>query len=509
MASDNKRIAKNTAFLYIRMFIIMAVQLYTSRVVLDKLGADDYGLYNVVGGVVGLLSFLTGTLSIGTSRFITYELGAGDAKKLRSTFVTSFYTHLALSALIVFLLETIGLWFFYNHLVIPSERLDAAFWVYQISIFTSVVAITQVPYTSAIMAHEKMDIYAYLSIFEAVAKLLVVYLLVIAPYDKMLFYAILIAIVQILLASFYRFFCIRKFQECKLNLTFDKSIFRKLMGFSGWNITANIAEVLRAQGVIVLINMFFQPAIVAAQAIGNQITNAMMQFINNIRTAVNPQVIKLYASGDYEGSKRLTLKSSLYVFDLLLLLGLPFILLMEPILDLWLKEVPPYTVVFSQCIVASQIIGNFSASFYIPMMAANKIKKNSIAAVVFGFSNFIILYIILKIGGSVMWVQYIYILNSILWSYFIKPYILYKDIDYNIPEMAKCIIATFKVGILSCIIAIPVRLLMDNSIIGCVVILCVTILAVLLSSYIFMYKEDKNKAMFFVINKIRKRGWKI
>lgn len=507
--SDSKRIAKNTGFLYIRMFIIMAVQLYTSRVVLDKLGADDYGLYNVVGGVVGLLSFLTGTLSIGTSRFITYELGAGDAKKIRSTFVTSFYTHLALSALILLLLETIGLWFFYNHLVIPSERLDAAFWVYQISIFTSVVAITQVPYTSAIMAHEKMDIYAYLSIFEAVAKLLVVYLLVIAPYDKMLFYAILIAIVQILLASFYRFFCIRKFQECKLNLTFDKSIFRKLMGFSGWNITANIAEVLRAQGVIVLINMFFQPAIVAAQAIGNQITNAMMQFINNIRTAVNPQVIKLYASGDYEGSKRLTLKSSLYVFDLLLLLGLPFILLMEPILDLWLKEVPPYTVVFSQCIVASQIIGNFSASFYIPMMAANKIKKNSIAAVVFGFSNFIILYIILKIGGSVMWVQYIYILNSILWSYFIKPYILYKDIDYNIPEMAKCIIATFKVGILSCIIAIPVRLLMDNSIIGCVVILCVTILAVLLSSYIFMYKEDKNKAMFFVINKIRKRGWKI
>lgn len=157
------------------------------------------------------------------------------------------------------------------------------------------------------MAYEKMDIYAYLSIFEAVAKLLVVYLLVIAPYDKMLFYAILIAVVQILLASFYRFFCVSKFQECRLNLSFDKSIFKKLMGFSGWNITANIAEVLKAQGVIVLINMFFQPAIVAAQAIGNQITNAMMQFINNIRTAVNPQIIKLYASGDYEGSKRLTL----------------------------------------------------------------------------------------------------------------------------------------------------------------------------------------------------------
>lgn len=503
--SDSKRIAKNTGFLYIRMFIIMAVQLYTSRVVLDKLGADDYGLYNVVGGVVGLLSFLTGTLSIGTSRFITYELGTGDAKRLRSTFVTSFYTHLALSAIIVLLLETIGLWFFYNHLVIPSERLDAAFWVYQISIFTSVVAITQVPYSSAIMAHEKMDIYAYLSIFEAVAKLLVVYLLAISPYDKMLFYAILIAIVQLLLATFYRFFCISKFNECKLNLTFDKSVFRNLMGFSGWNITANIAEVLKAQGVIVLINMFFQPAIVAAQAIGNQITNAMMQFINNIRTAVNPQVIKLYASGDYEGSKRLTLKSSLYVFDLLLLLGLPFILLMEPILNLWLKEVPPYTVVFAQCIVGSQIIGNFSASFYTPMLAANKIKKNSIAAVISSFFNFVLLFIILKLGGDVMWVQYIYILNSILWSYVIKPYILYKDIDYNIPEMARCIISTFKVGLLSCLIAIPARLILENTIVGCVLILFVTIMAVLLSSYIFMYKEDKQKALFFVMNKILQR----
>ena len=477
----------------------MAVQLYTSRVVLDKLGADDYGLYNVVGGVVGLLSFLTGTLSIGTSRFITYELGAGDAKKLKSTFVTSFYTHLALSGIIVILLETIGLWFFYNHLVIPSDRLDAAFWVYQISILTTIVAITQVPYTSAIMAHEKMDIYAYLSIFEAVAKLLVVYLLVIAPYDKMLFYAILIAVVQILLASFYRFFCVSKFQECRLNFSFDKSIFKKLMGFSGWNITANIAEVLKAQGVIVLINMFFQPAIVAAQAIGNQITNAMMQFINNIRTAVNPQIIKLYASGDYEGSKRLTLKSSLYVFDLLLLLGLPFILLMEPILNLWLKEVPPYTVVFAQCIVASQIIGNFSASFYTPMLAANKIKKNSIAAVIFSFSNFIILYLIFKLGGDVMWVQYIYILNSVLWSYLIKPFILYKDINYNIPEMAKCILATFKVGFLSCIIAIPTRYFLNNSIIECILLFMITIVAVMISSYIFMYKEDRQKAIAFLL----------
>lgn len=502
--SDNKRIAKNTGFLYIRMFVIMTVQLYTSRVILDKLGADDYGLYNVVGGVVGMLGFLTGTLSVGTSRFITYELGTGNVPKLRSTFVTSFFTHLALSCIIVLLLETLGLWFFYNHLIIPEERIGIAFWVYQISILTTVVAITQVPYSSAIMAHEKMDIYAYLSIFEAFAKLIVVYLLAISPFDKMLVYAILIAIVQITLAMFYRFYCIKKFPECKLNLSFDCSIFRMLMGFSGWNITANMAEVLKLQGVIVLINMFFQPAIVAAQAIGNQITNAMMQFINNIRTAVNPQIIKLYAAGDYESSKRLTLKSSVYVYDLLLMIGLPFIMLMEPILNLWLKEVPPYTVIFAQCMVASQIIGNFSAAFYIPMTAANKIKKNSIAAVIFSFTNFILLYFILKFGGSVMWIQYIYIFNSAIWSYIVKPYILYKDVNYNIQEMAKCIFVTFKVSILSIAICLPVRLILEDSFVNCILILLTTVSTVVLASFIFMYKDDRKKCIAFVIRKISK-----
>lgn len=505
MPSDNKRIAKNTGFLYIRMFVIMAVQLYTSRVVLDKLGADDYGLYNVVGGVVGMLGFLTGTLSIGTSRFITFELGTGNASKLRSTFVTSFYTHLALSGIILLLLETVGAWFFFHRLVIPADRVDTSFYVFQISILTTIVAVTQIPYASAIMAHEKMDIYAYLSLYEAFAKLLVVYFLSISPFDKLLLYAVLIAVVQVSLALFYRIYCIAKFPECRLNLSFDRTVFRRLMGFSGWNVTANLAEVLKLQGVIVLINMFFQPAIVAAQAIGNQITNAMMQFVNNVRTAVNPQIIKLYAAGDHEASKRLTLKSSLYVYDLMLMLGLPFIYLMEPALNLWLKDVPPYTVVFAQCIVASQIIGNFSVSFYTPMTAANKIKKNSVAAVIFGGGNFAILYIILKLGGSVMWVQYLNIANMVLWSYFLKPYILYKDVGYHIPEMARCISLTLKVTILSCVLSLPLRLYLSNSLVDCIFILFFTISSVAFASFLFMYKEDRTKAKHFVLKKLAVR----
>lgn len=489
--SDNKRIAKNTVFLYFRMFIIMGVTLYTSRVVLDKLGADDYGLYNVVGGVVAMLGFLNGTLSISTSRFITFELGTGSLERQKRTFSTALIIHLALCGFVFIFLETVGLLFFYNKLVIPPNRLEATFWVYQCSIITSIIAISQVPYTSAIMGHERMNIYAYISIFEAIAKLLIVYFLTITSYDKMVFYAILIGVVQFFVAMSYRMFCIWNFKECHLSLDFDKGIFKRMISFSGWNLTANVAEMLKLQGVLVLMSMFFQPAVVAAQAIGNQITGAMMQFINNVKTAVNPQIIKLYASGDYAASRRLTLKSTVYVFDLLLLLGLPFILLMEPVLKLWLVEVPPYTVVFAQYIVASQIIGNFAASFYTPMVASGKIKKNAVAAVIFGFGHFVILYLILKYGGGEMWVQYTNLALIAIFSYVVKPYILYKDINYSVRELLVCYGDCLKVTALSCILSVPVYLLLDKTLINYVFILCVTVVSVAISSYVFTEKSDR------------------
>ncbi|WP_294593294.1 polysaccharide biosynthesis protein [uncultured Bacteroides sp.] len=500
--SDNKRIIKNTGYLYIRMFIIMGVSLYTSRVVLDKLGANDYGLYNVVGGVVAMLGFLNGTLSIGTSRFLTFELGVGNHIKLNNTFVTTFFTHLVLSIIVMLVMETVGLWFFYNKLIIPENRLDVAFWVYQLSLLTTIVSITQVPYTSVMIAHEKMNLYAYVSVYEAVAKLLVVYLLSITPFDKMLIYAILVAAVQISVAMFYRFYCNCNFKECKLSFAFDIGIFKRIMGFSGWNIAANITEILKSQGVIILMNMFFQPAIVAAQAIGNQISSAMMQFVNNVRTAINPQIIKLYAVGDHEGSKRLTLKSAVYVFDLLLILGLPLILLMECVLDLWLKEVPSYAVIFAQFIVASQILGNFGNAFYLPMLASGKIKKNSIASVFIGFGHFSILYIIFKLGGGVMWVQYMGIISVLLFSYIIKPYILYKDVNYNFSEILNCYLNCFKVALVSCLISIPVKYYLTDNLISHLIVFAVSISSVAVSSLIFMDPKERGYAFAFIKRKI-------
>ena len=380
-AFNSKIIATNTLMLYVRMLFLMAVTLYTSRVVLDKLGVLDYGIYNAVAGVVGMLGFLNGTLSTGTSRFLTFELGAGNKERLQTTFSTAFFTHLGLALVIAILLESVGVWFIHNKLIIPPDRMASAIWCFHISILTTVIAITQVPYTAVIIAHENMKIYAYVGIVEALANLGVAYLLTIATVDKLILYASLLAAIKISISLFYRFYCNRKYWESKLRKIFNKPIFKQLLGFSGWSLIANIAEVLSHQGYVLLINMFFSPVVVAAQSIGNQISGAIMAFVGNFRTAINPQIIKLYAAKEYAASRQLTLSSTVYVFDLLLLLGLPLIVLMKPILNVWLVEVPEYAVVFGQYIVARNILGCFGSSFYTPMVASGELRHNSYAAV--------------------------------------------------------------------------------------------------------------------------------
>lgn len=504
--ADNKRIAKNTMFLYFRMILIMAVSLYTSRVILDKLGVDDYGLYNVVGGVVGMLSFLNGTLSNGTSRFITYELGKGDLQRLKNTFSTAFLVHLMLAIVIFIVMETIGVWFIYYKLIIPPERLTACIWVFQISIITTLISITQVPYTAVIMAHERMEVYAYISIFEAIAKLLICYLITITSYDKLITYAWLVFVVQIIVATSYRLYSQRYFIESKLKLCFDKEIFRNLMGFSGWNLMANLAETLKLQGYLILLNMFFQPAIVAAQSVGNQVANAMMQFISNFRTAINPQIIKLYAAKDYEASKRLTLSTAVLVFDLVLLLGLPTILVLEQIMNIWLVEVPPYAVIFTQYIIIQRILSTFDAAFYVPMMAANKIKTNSILATFSGPGMFVILYFIYKLDGDVMWMQYIGIFVLSIFGFVIKPYLLRNDvIGYSYKDFILCFWSCLKVAALSLFLSLGVyKIFYQNNISSSILVFILSAIAILFSSYIFMDKPIKEKIRMMIREKIKR-----
>ena len=501
--SDNKRIAKNTIILYFRMIFIMGVSLYTSRVILDKLGVNDYSLYSVVGSVVGMLSFITGTLSIGSSRFITYELGRNDIKQLSITFNTAFYAHLLLALFVVIFLETIGLWYVFNKMVVADDRFFAALIAYQLSIISSIITILIIPYTALIMAHERMELYAYISIFEALSKLIVAYLISICQYDRLMFYAFMLTIVNLSVALLYYLYCHKNYIESRLRKYFDKSIFRSMIGFSSWNILATLSETLSLQGIVVLLNLFFAPYVVASQTIANQVSGTIMKFVNNFRTAINPQIIKNYASGDRADSKKLALETTVYCFDMVLMLGLPCIVLMDKLMNIWLVEVPPYAVVFTQLIIVRQIINTFNASFYTPMIAANKLKTNSIAAVFSGIVTFLLLYILFRNGFGPMWIQYVGILSALFLSLLIKPYVLYKDIGYTKEELLKCFKTCAIVAIISCLISFPAIFLLGDTLFESIIKGFISFVAVVISSFVMMERTTREKLLKYLTTKIR------
>ena len=503
--SDNKRIAKNTIFLYFRMIIIMAVSFFTSRVVLDKLGVNDYGLFNAVAGVVGMLAFLNNTLAKGTSRFLTFELGNGNMDKLKRTFSTAFFSHIMLMIIMLVVLETAGIWFLNHKLVIPEDRLWAAHWVYQFSLVSMCISMVQVPYTSSIISHEDMSLYAYLSIGEAVAKLLIVYILSVSTFDKMVLYAALLSSVQLLTFGVYYVFCRSRYVESALMRVFDKSIFKEMLGFCGWNTIAFLSESLKLQGSNILINMFFRPSLVAAQAVANQVTTMAMNFVYQFTTALNPQIIKSYAAGDFEDSQKLTLQSTVFVFDLVLLICLPLYFVVEPLLDIWLVEVPEMTVDFIRITLISQVLGVFNVTFYTPMLASGKLKSNSMWGLYLGCGQFVVIYILYKLGYDVLWLPYILLLSTVIYAFYIKPRILYKEIGYKIKDMAICYWNCFKVLLPSVLIAAVVNyLLTPETLIEQGVMLLSAVLSVLACSFLFMEKNLRIRVIELIKNKIKR-----
>ena len=502
--SDNKRIAKNTMFLYIRMILIMTVTLYTSRVVLDKLGVSDYGLFNAVGGVVGILSFLNNTLATGTSRFITFSIGKEDKKELIATFSTAFYTHLILGIILLIILESIGLWFLFNKIIIPNDRMEAALWVYQLSLLTISISLLQVPFTSLVIANEDMNIYAYFGIFEVIFKLGVVYLLSIIAFDKMITYSFLLLLVQFSVLFFFYIVCRKNYPNVRLKFIFDREIFNKMMGFSGWSIIANLSETLKLQGSNVLISMFFRPSFVAAQALSIQVTNALMNFTYQFTTAINPQIIKLYAVKDYDASKQLTLRSTVLVFDLVLLICLPLIFCIEPILNLWLVEVPEGTIVFLRLSLIAQIVGVFNSTFYIPMVASGKLRSNSLSGVYVGVGQFVLSYFLYKSGAGLYTLPSILLCTTILYSLIIKPFILIREIDYKINELLKCYFLSAKVAIPSTILSAMFYFITNpTTILQYALILVTTIIIVLICSALFMEKQIRDILYAFIKSKIQ------
>ena len=396
--ANNKRIAKNTLLLYFRMLLLMVVSLYTSRVVLNALGVEDFGIYNVVGGVVAMFTVISGSLSSAISRFITFELGKGDGEGLKNTFSAAVTIQLFLSLVIVVLIESVGVWFLNSKMTIPGDRLAAANWVLQFSIVTFVINLVSVPYNATIIAHERMSAFAYISIFEAVGKLTVAFLIMVSPIDRLVFYAVLMCAVAVSVRLMYGRYCKKHFAECTYRFRWDKELLRRMFGFAGWNFIGAASAVLRDQGGNIVINLFAGPAVNAARGISVQVNNAVTGFVQNFMTALNPQITKSYASGDRAYMMTLIFQGARLSFYMLLLLSLPVLVNTHYILVLWLKIVPEHAVLFVQLALLFAMSESVSNPLVTAMLATGNIRNYQIIVGGLQMMNLPLSYVLLRMG---------------------------------------------------------------------------------------------------------------
>ena len=381
-AENTKRIAKNTLMLYVRMLFSMLVSLYTSRVVLNTLGVEDYGIYNVVGGFVAMFSLISGSLSASVSRFLTFELGRGDMDRLKEIFSTSLMIHLVLAGIVFILAESIGVWFLNTQMTIPPERLYAANWVFQASVLSFMFGLSSVPYNASINSHERMTAFAYIGILDVVLRLLIVLFIAYAPFqfDRLIVYSLLLVAVWISLQCVYLWYCRKNFEECRqFRLHFNRKYLKDISGFAGWNFIGSSSALLKNQGVNLLLNIFIGPIVNAACGIAAQVNGAICAFANNFMTAVNPQLTKSYASGDKEYMFSLSERSTRFSFYIILILAVPIMLEADFVLTLWLKQFPEHTVNFVRLVFLLTLCEVLSSTLITIQLATGKIRNYQIA----------------------------------------------------------------------------------------------------------------------------------
>ena len=401
-SENTKRIAKNTLMLYGRMLFSMVVSLYTSRVVLNTLGVEDYGIYGVVGGFVAMFSIISGSLSSAVSRFLTFELGRGDKKKLGLTFSTALLIHILLAIVVVLLMETIGVWFLNNKMTIPAERLYAANWVFQGSIVSFILSLLSVPYNASIVAHERMSAFAYIGILDVVLRLFVVLFVAYSEcqLDSLIMYAWLLVAVSVVMQSIYWNYCFRNFEECHSKLVFDKSCWKEMSSFAGWNFVGCTAGLMKDQGVNVLLNLFIGPTINAARGISTSVISAVSGFAGNFMTALNPQITKSYAAGDIKYCHSLVERGSRFAFFILFIIELPIFLEIEYVLTLWLKQYPDHTVNFVRLVFILALVDILSYTLINLQSATGKIRNYQLAVGGLLLMNFPLSYLCLYLNYS-------------------------------------------------------------------------------------------------------------
>lgn len=410
---NTKRIAKNTVFLYFRSIVVMLIGIYTSRVVLQTLGVDDYGVYNVIGGFVAMFSLLSASLVNASQRFISFEMGK-EKPQMSRLFCGTVSIHLLLALVVLVVFETLGIWFLNTQLNIAEDRMYAANWVFQCSVLTFCINLISVPYNASIIAHERMGVFAYISIYEATAKLGIVFLLSVIGFDKLIVYAILMLLIAISLRLVYGIYCSQHFEECKFHFVIDKPLFKEMLGFTGWNFIGSAAGILTSQGINILINLFFGVALNAARGLAEQVNHAINTFVTNFMTAMNPQITKSYAAGDFDYMNKLMARGAKYATLLYWFIALTFFIETEPILNIWLVEVPPFTPVFLRLTIIFSIFQSLSNTLYIGMLATGEIKKYQIVMGSIFIGSVVLCYILFKFGVGPEYGYYSTILAALI-----------------------------------------------------------------------------------------------
>lgn len=506
--TNNKRIAKNTLLLYGRMLFSLLVSLYTSRVVLNTLGVEDYGIYNVVGGVVAMMGLLNGAMATSVQRFMNFELGVGNHEKLRQTFSMSMNIYALFALAFVILAETIGVWFLNTHLLIPQERLSAANYVFQFSIFGTVISLMSNPYNAAIVAHERMDIFAYTSIFAVLVKLGIVFLLLVIPFDKLIGYGLFLTCASCLVTLVYYIFCKKHFAECRYSLYWNKSLFKKLFSYFSWNLFGSAAGLIKTEGLNILLNMFFNPVVNAARGIACTINNVLMQFFNNFYTAVQPQIVKYYAQGDTASMLDLVFKSTKYSFFLCLIVSLPVLIEAPYMIHLWLGQVPEYTVIFTRLIVVISVVDALASPIMTAAHATGKIKLYQFVVGVITILNIPISYCALKYVHTDAVTVYAVSLTLAVVAFVVRLWIVKRLVDFSMRFYFRTVILRI---LLLATLSVPLPLwlhsIMEEGFASCVAVVVVSVV----SSCIFIYalgmnSSERTVVMNVVRNRIKQYG---
>lgn len=500
--SSKRQVAKNAIMLYVRMIFTMFVGLYSSRVVLQTLGVTDYGVYNVVAAVVPFFGFFSNSMAASTSRFLTLELGRGDIKRLQKTFSSALIIQIGVALSMILLAETIGLWFLFNMLKIPAERFNTAFWVYQLSALSVLFDCTQVPYNACIIAHEKMNVYAYVEILKTILKLLILYLLVIGNLDKLLLYAILSFLVGVIITLIYRIYCIRNFEECRFEFKVDKDIIKPMLSFSSFDTFTGLCANVNFQGIPYFINIVFSVILNAAAGIVLTVTNVFRSFVGNIITAFRPQIIKLYAQEKYTEMidiYYLSLRMLIFIMSVVIII---FIYNCNYILEVWLGKVPAYTVLLLDICFFEVFFDVISSNLKIGIHAAGKIKRYSIFQ---GIVKLLVIPLAILCLSVAKKPEDIYIINTlstflcmVLSVYYLKkniPYFSIRDFSFNIGSMLLPIVPT----IVILLFMDGVRLSNSISFLSSVGVILVSMS---LFTYIFLGNKNRQLVNTIIKNKL-------